>query len=94
MSLRTDHSRIDNLLGNVFKIEKLVKTVHMLYVDNNEIRTNCDDMVHEFLAKVKQDGRIRLNIEDDLTRFLGVRYTDVYSQVLCPQTNGLSLKLY
>ena len=46
----------------------------MLYIDNDGIR-NCDEMVHEFLAKVKQDGRIRLNFEGDLTWFLGVRYT-------------------
>ena len=48
----------------------------MLYaVDNNGIPTNCDEMVHKFLAKVKQDEGIRLNIEGDLTWFLGVRYT-------------------
>ena len=46
-----------------------------MYVDNNGIRHNCDELVEEFEAKVKQDGRIKLNREGGMEWFLGVRYS-------------------
>ena len=46
-----------------------------MYVDNNGIRHNCDELVEEFETKVKQDGRIKLNREGGMEWFLGVRYS-------------------
>ena len=45
-----------------------------MYVDNNGCRTNSPTLVHEFLAAVKQDGRILLNLEGDMSWFLSTRY--------------------
>jgi hypothetical protein len=45
-----------------------------MYVDNNGARTNCKTLVDEFLAAVKADGRILLNLEGDMSWFLSVRY--------------------
>ena len=45
-----------------------------MYVDNNGCRTNSPALVHEFLAAVKQDGRILLNLEGDMSWFLATRY--------------------
>ena len=45
-----------------------------MYVDNNGVRTNCKTLVDEFLAAVKADGRILLNLEGDMSWFLSVRY--------------------
>ena len=36
---------------------------------------NCDELVEEFEAKVKQDSRIKLNREGGMEWFLGVRYS-------------------
>ena len=35
-----------------------------MYVDNNCFCHNCDELVEEFEAKIKQDGRIKLNREE------------------------------
>jgi hypothetical protein len=45
-----------------------------MYVDNNGVRTTSRQLVDEFLAAVKADGRILLNLEGDMSWFLSVRY--------------------
>ena len=45
------------------------------YVDNSGIRYNCRELVDDFYAAVRDDGRIDLNFVGDLTWWLGVRYT-------------------
>jgi hypothetical protein len=45
------------------------------YVDNSGIRYNCRELVDEFYAAVRDDGRIDLNFVGKLTWWLGVRYT-------------------
>jgi len=45
------------------------------YVDNSGIRYNCRELVDDFYAVVRDDGRINLNFVGDLTWWLGVRYT-------------------
>ena len=45
------------------------------YVDNSGIRYNCRELVDEFYAAVRDDGRIDLNFVGGLTWWLGVRYT-------------------
>ena len=45
-----------------------------LYVDNNAVKTNCAEMVHNWKDAVDADGRITLNLEGHLNWFLGVRY--------------------
>jgi hypothetical protein len=45
------------------------------YVDNNGIRYNLRELVDEFYAAVRDDGRIDLNFVGGLTWWLGVRYT-------------------
>ena len=47
----------------------------VMYVDNNGIRHNCEELVHEFEKSVKMDGRINLQKEGELDWFLSVRYT-------------------
>jgi len=47
----------------------------VMYVDNNSIRHNCEELVNEFEKAVKQDGRINLQREGELDWFLSVRYT-------------------
>jgi len=47
----------------------------VMYVDNNGIRHNCEELVNEFEKAVKQDGRINLQREGELDWFLSVRYT-------------------
>jgi len=47
----------------------------VMYVDNNGIRHNCDELVQEFQKSVKQDGRINLQREGELDWFLLVRFT-------------------
>ena len=44
------------------------------YVDNSGIRSNCRELVDDFVKAVKKDGRIVLLQEGNLTWFLGVRY--------------------
>jgi hypothetical protein len=46
-----------------------------MYVDNNLVRTNCDELVEDFETKVREHGRIYLNREGDGSWFLGVRYS-------------------
>jgi hypothetical protein len=45
------------------------------YVDNSGIHYNCRELVDEFCAGVRDDGRIDLNFVDWLTWWLGVCYT-------------------
>jgi hypothetical protein len=45
------------------------------YVDNSGIRYNCRELVDEFYAAVRDDGRIDLNFVGGLTWWLSVRYT-------------------
>jgi hypothetical protein len=47
----------------------------MMYVDNNLVRTNCDELVEELETKVREDGRMNLNRDDNGRWFLGVRYS-------------------
>ena len=47
----------------------------MMYVDNNLVRTNCDEFVEEFETKVREHGRIILNREGDVSWFLDVCYS-------------------
>ena len=44
------------------------------YVDNSGIRSNCRELVDDFVEAVRKDGRIVLLQEGNLTWFLGVRY--------------------
>jgi len=46
----------------------------VMYVDNNGICHNCEELVQEFEKSVKQDGRINLQREGELDWFLSVRY--------------------
>ena len=46
-----------------------------MYVDNNGCRTNAPALVDEFLAAVKEDGRILLNLEGNMSWFLSTRYS-------------------
>jgi hypothetical protein len=45
------------------------------YVDNSGIRYDWRELVDDFYAVVRDDGRINLNFVGDLTWWLGVRYT-------------------
>jgi hypothetical protein len=47
----------------------------ILMIDNNVVRTNCDELVEEFETKVREHGRINLNREGDDNWFLGVCYS-------------------
>jgi hypothetical protein len=47
----------------------------VMYVDNNGIRHNCEELVQEFEKFVKMDGRINLQREGELDWFLSVRYS-------------------
>jgi len=47
----------------------------VMYVENNSIRHNCEELVQEFEKSVKQDVRINLQREKELDWFLSVRYT-------------------
>ena len=47
----------------------------VMYVDNDGIRHNCEELVHEFEKSVKVDGRNNLQKEGELDWFLSVRYT-------------------
>jgi len=46
----------------------------VMYVDNNGIRHNCEELVQEFEKFVKMDGRINLQREGELDWLLSVRY--------------------
>jgi hypothetical protein len=45
-----------------------------VYVDNNACRFNCIELVEEFEAFLKEDGRIKMLREGKLEWLLGVRY--------------------
>ena len=45
-----------------------------MYVDNNGVRHNCDELLEQFEADVAEDGRIDLHREGDMSSFLSVRY--------------------
>ena len=45
-----------------------------VYVDNNACRYNCIELVEEFEAHLKKDGRIKMLREGKLEWLLGVRY--------------------
>jgi hypothetical protein len=53
----------------------IVMIIVVQYVDNSGIRHNCRELVDEFYAGVRDDGRINLNFVGGLTWWLGVRYT-------------------
>lgn len=46
----------------------------VMYVDNNGVRHNCEELLAEFEADVRKDGRIDLHREGDMSSFLSVRY--------------------
>jgi hypothetical protein len=45
-----------------------------MYVDNNGVRHNCEELLAEFEADVAKDGRIDLQREGDMLSFLSVSY--------------------
>jgi hypothetical protein len=51
------------------------------------VRSNCETLVRRFHAEVRIDGSIDLNFIDNLTWFLGVRYSydEVTGAVSCDQ---------
>ena len=51
----------------------------VMYVDNNGIRHNCENLVQEFEKSDKQDGRIHLQREGELDWFLSVH--DMYDKI-------------
>ena len=46
----------------------------VMYVDNNGVWHNCEELLAEFEAVVRKDGRIDLHREGDMYSFLSVRY--------------------
>ena len=46
----------------------------VMYVDNNGVRHNCEELLAQFEADVAADGRIDLQREGDMSSFLSVRY--------------------
>ena len=46
----------------------------VMYVDNNGIRHNCEELVHEFEKSVKMDGRINLQREGEIDWFRSMCY--------------------
>jgi hypothetical protein len=53
----------------------ITSMILMMYVYNNLVRTNCDELVEEFETKVREHGRINLNREGDVSWFLVVCYS-------------------
>ncbi len=53
----------------------IASMILMMYVDNNLVRTNCDELVEEFETKVREHGRMNLNRDGNCRWFLGVRYS-------------------
>jgi hypothetical protein len=45
-----------------------------MYVDNNGVRRNCDELPAEFESDVAKDGRTDLHREGDMSSFLPLRY--------------------
>ncbi len=54
----------------------------VMYVDNNGVRHNCEELLAEFEADVRKHGRIDLHCEGDMSSFLSVRYLN--NQLLNP----------
>jgi hypothetical protein len=48
--------------------------IMVMYVDNNGIRHNCNELLTAFESDVAADGRIDLHREGDMSSFLSVRY--------------------
>jgi hypothetical protein len=46
----------------------------VMYVDDNGVRHNCEELLAELQAYVAKDGRIHLHRESDMSSFLSVRY--------------------
>ena len=46
----------------------------VMYVDNNGVRHNCNELLEQFEADVAADGRIDLHREGDMSSFLSVLY--------------------
>ena len=44
----------------------VVAMILVIYVDNNGIRHNCEELLQEFEKPVKQDGRINLQRREEL----------------------------
>ncbi len=51
---------------------KIAVVIISLYVDNTGIRSNCPQLVEQFHADVRANGKIDLNFTGDLSWFLGV----------------------
>jgi len=47
----------------------------IIYVDNNALRYNCDELVEQFEASIAGDARIQLHRDGNLEWFLSVRYS-------------------
>jgi len=48
--------------------------VIIVYVDNNALRYNCDELVEQFETSMSADARIQLHLDGNLEWFLSVRY--------------------
>ena len=48
--------------------------IMVMYVDNNGVRHNCEELLAEFESEIAKDGRIDLHLEGDMSSFLSVRY--------------------
>jgi len=60
----------------------------IVYVDNNALRYNCDELVEQFEASIAEDARIQLHRDGNLEWVLSVRYAfDM------PPKNGVTPKL-
>ena len=55
-------------------IYPVVCLIIVMYVDNNGVRHNCEELLAQFEADVAADGRIDLHREGDMSSFLSVRY--------------------
>lgn len=66
-----------------------------MYVDNNAVRHNCDELVDSFEQFVKADGRIKFIREGELQWLLGVRYwfDQVTGEVSCNQCSSIESML-
>ena len=69
-----------------------------MYVDNNAVRHNCDELVEQFEQFVKADGRIRMLREGEMQWLLGVRYwfNLTTGEISCNQSSSIEslLKKY
>jgi len=46
----------------------------IVYIDNNVLRYNCDELVEQFETSIAEDARIQLHRDGNLEWFLSVRY--------------------